>query len=116
MAVMDDSEDTTKVAAESANDFDASAEKEREAVGPVVKLDTAHQRKLVEDRFKRHARDLVRWLKRRFDPGPPAPEALMSDRSLSLKRKKACTGIEFILFRGMHLGVYKAEYTGSVFK
>ena len=74
MGAIDDSEDTTKVAAESANDFDDSAEKGREAVWPVVELDAAHPRELVDDFFKRHAHTLVRWLKRRFGPGPPDPE------------------------------------------
>ena len=60
MGAIDDSEDTTKVAAESANDFDDSAEKGREAVWPVVELDAAHPRELVDDFFKRHAHTLVR--------------------------------------------------------
>ena len=44
MAAINDSEDTTKVAAEPANDFDYSADKGHEAVGSVVELDAAHRR------------------------------------------------------------------------
>lgn len=70
MAPIGDSEDTTKVAAKSANGFDDSAEKGREAVGPVVELDAVRRRKLIEDLFKRHTRDLVHWLKRVLAPAP----------------------------------------------
>ena len=39
-----------------------------------VDLAQARRAKFVEGLFEEHGRDLVRWLERRFGPGPPDPE------------------------------------------